>query len=180
MTIIYHRYVDDPTTMEKELHARSGQPVDLIGLPFVADPDEGIIMQRIRFADGYEADAFEDELHDERTREEGYSMTTVTIHYRSPKGDPFKIPRPHRFTLTGDRSADLVPECEGGEIGRVKLVGFCDTTTPSVDAWVLAKPDKLLDPGFSSTELSGWYAQFIDADGNMFGYTVEIDRIEVS
>lgn len=60
---IYRRYVDDPATMEQDLHVRSGQPVELIGVPFDADPDEGIIMQRIRFADGYEADAFDDEIH---------------------------------------------------------------------------------------------------------------------
>lgn len=59
----YRRYVNDPSTSEKELHERSGQRVELIGLPFNANTDaEPIIMQGIRFADGYEAEAFADEL----------------------------------------------------------------------------------------------------------------------
>ncbi len=65
-TKIYTRYVNDPTTTEVELHVRSGQTVELIGKPFAPDQDEpDNIVQRVRFSDGYEADAFEDELSEE-------------------------------------------------------------------------------------------------------------------
>lgn len=64
-TTIYRRYVNDPSTSEVELHERSGQPVTLVGEPFEADPVEPIWMQRIRFADGFEAEAFIDELSPE-------------------------------------------------------------------------------------------------------------------
>lgn len=64
-TATYRRYVDDPTTGEKELRARSGQRVELIGEPYAPDADEpSLILQRVRFADGYEDEAFPDELHD--------------------------------------------------------------------------------------------------------------------
>lgn len=107
-------------------------------------------------------------------------MTKITIHYRSPKGDPFKIPRPHRYTLDGTLS-DKSPACEGGEIGSVRLLGFCPTVTPDVDDWVIVQPDDLGDPGYVPTELAGFYAQFVDLDsGDMFGYEVPIDRIEVA
>ncbi|QIG59100.1 hypothetical protein SEA_FRANSOYER_92 [Microbacterium phage Fransoyer] len=65
-TAIYRRYVNDPSTSEKELHERSGQQVELIGDPFQADDVEPIMMQRVRFADGFEAEAFLDELTDQR------------------------------------------------------------------------------------------------------------------
>lgn len=61
-TTTFRRYVDDPATSEHELRERSGQPVTLIGEPFETDPDEPIWMQRIRFADDHEAEAFIDEL----------------------------------------------------------------------------------------------------------------------
>ena len=61
-TATFRRYVDDPATSERELRERSGQTVTLIGAPTETDPDEPIWMQRIRFADGYEAEAFLDEL----------------------------------------------------------------------------------------------------------------------
>lgn len=105
-------------------------------------------------------------------------MSTVTIHYKSPASDPFKIPRPHRYTLDGTPS-DMSPECQGGEIGRVRLLGFCMDPTPGPDH-ALARPDELGDPGYSPTELSGFYAQFIDSRGQMFGYDMPIDRVEVS
>lgn len=59
---IFTRYVNDPTTAEQELHQRSGQTVELVGEPFDADPGNDIMMQHIRFEDGYEDDAFVDEL----------------------------------------------------------------------------------------------------------------------
>lgn len=105
-------------------------------------------------------------------------MTTVTIHYSSPAFDPFKVPRPHRYTLDGTLS-DVSPECQGGEIGRVRLLGFCMDFTPGSDG-ALVRPDELGDPGYSPTELSGFYAQFIDSRGQMFGYAVPIERVEVS
>lgn len=65
MSIIFNRYVNDPSTDEQDLHARSGQVVTLIGEPFDAEPSfpaEHIIMQKIKFEDGFEAEAFIDEL----------------------------------------------------------------------------------------------------------------------
>lgn len=61
-TATFKRYSDDPTTMEQDLLRHSGQTVELIGEPEDVDPEEGIVMQHIRFVDGYEADAFVDEL----------------------------------------------------------------------------------------------------------------------
>lgn len=64
MTITFRRYTDDPNTIEPELNLRSGQPVELVGTTFQPDADEDtLIMQRVRFADGFEVDAFDDELH---------------------------------------------------------------------------------------------------------------------
>lgn len=63
-TAIFTRYVDDPTSSERELQARRGQRVRLIGGPFVADKEDQIIMQKIVFDDGFIAAAFIDELSD--------------------------------------------------------------------------------------------------------------------
>lgn len=62
-TAIFHRYVNDPTTLEVELHARSGQPCVILRPlgPDEADEEVGP-MFRIRFEDGYEASAFAEEL----------------------------------------------------------------------------------------------------------------------
>lgn len=61
--MIYRRYTNDQTTSEVELQARSGQEVTLIGDWFHPEPDEpDIVMHRIRFDDGYEDEAFVDEL----------------------------------------------------------------------------------------------------------------------
>lgn len=61
--IIFCRYVDDPHTSEQDLHKRSGQAVEVLR-PLTAD-EADVPMFRIRFADGFEADAFADELHEE-------------------------------------------------------------------------------------------------------------------
>lgn len=61
----FRRYVDDPATDEQELRHRSGQLVTLVGQAWDAEPAfpaEHIVMQRIRFKDGFEADAFAEEL----------------------------------------------------------------------------------------------------------------------
>jgi hypothetical protein len=66
-TAIFRRYVNDPSTSEQELHARSGQRVRLIGPPFRPDPVEEGMMQAVIFPDGYWAEAFyPDELSDIR------------------------------------------------------------------------------------------------------------------
>jgi hypothetical protein len=107
-------------------------------------------------------------------------MTTVAIHYQSPASDPHKIPRPHYYTLDGSPN-DANPECAGGELGPVRLLGYCMTQKPNVDDWAMAGPDEVGDPGYVPTELRGFYAQFIDiASGGMFGYAVPIERVEVS
>lgn len=64
MTYIFRRYVEDPTTAELELHARAGQEVEVLGPvdPATYDAEVGQ-MCRIRFADGYEAEAFAEEVH---------------------------------------------------------------------------------------------------------------------
>lgn len=64
MNKTFTRYVNDPTTAEKELHSRSGQTVEVL---HPIDPDsydsaEVGTMYAIRFSDGYESEAFEDEL----------------------------------------------------------------------------------------------------------------------
>lgn len=107
-------------------------------------------------------------------------MATITIHYQSPAHDPYKVPRPHRYQLTGDRLTDRSPACKGGEIGQVRLLGFCPTPTPDVDNWALVTPDDVGDPGYVATELAGFFAQFVDMeDGGMFGYDVPIERVDI-
>jgi hypothetical protein len=59
---IFRRYVSDSTTSEQELQKRSGEPVELIGEPYYPDEVEDYRMIQVRFADGYEAIAFEDEI----------------------------------------------------------------------------------------------------------------------
>lgn len=107
-------------------------------------------------------------------------MITATIHYTSPANDSFKVPRPHRFTLDGSVS-DHSPLCVGGEIGEVRLLGFCPTVTPDPDNWTMTHPNEVADPGFAPAELAGMYAQFVSvADGGMFGYDIPIEQVEVS
>lgn len=60
-TAIFKRYSDDPTTSETELRNRSGQIVTVTE-KVLADPDDNIWMYFITFADGFTAEAFEDEL----------------------------------------------------------------------------------------------------------------------
>jgi len=63
MDATFKRYVDDPTTAETELHARSGQRVKVLGLTDPANRDEEVgAMWHVEFEDGYRAPAFEDEL----------------------------------------------------------------------------------------------------------------------
>ncbi len=80
MTTIFNRYVNDPSTHEVELHSRAGMPVERIGDVFDADPGEGILMQKVRFEDGYEAEAFLDELTDVP---DGEHLVDVWSSYRS-------------------------------------------------------------------------------------------------
>lgn len=104
-------------------------------------------------------------------------MSTIAIHYASPAGDPFKIPRPHRVDVD-DRGE--VSEVYGGEIGRVgNLLGFSPTVTPDVDDWKLVLADKLFDGEVDPDSLIGWYPQF-SGDGQIFGYGAAIARIEVT
>lgn len=101
-------------------------------------------------------------------------MSTITIHYQSPKYDRFKVPRPHRVPLEGVLSG----KPEGGEIGELNvLLGLCPDVTPDPDDWRLAQPAEVADDPDSYI---GWFAQFIDADGTMFGYDMPIERIEVT
>ena len=60
----FRRYVDDPSTSETELHRRSGQHVNVIGPvpPESYDFSEVGPMSFVRFADGFEAEAFDEEL----------------------------------------------------------------------------------------------------------------------
>lgn len=60
-TAIFKRYSDDPTTSETELRKRSGQIVTVTE-KVLADHDDNIWMYFITFADGFTAEAFEDEL----------------------------------------------------------------------------------------------------------------------
>lgn len=60
-TAIFKRYSDDLTTSETELRNRSGQIVTVTE-KVLADPDDNIWMYFITFADGFTAEAFEDEL----------------------------------------------------------------------------------------------------------------------
>lgn len=69
MSTMFNRYTSD-TDHEQDLVARSGQVVTLSGEPASADDVEEIIMQKIRFPDGFEAEAFVDELTEAWTTEE--------------------------------------------------------------------------------------------------------------
>lgn len=62
--MVFNRYVDDPTTSEQDLHARSGQVVSV-----ASEVDHGTYdfedvgpIFNIVFDDGFEAQAFSDEL----------------------------------------------------------------------------------------------------------------------
>lgn len=63
MATIYKRYVNDPTTTEQDLHIRSGQEVTVLG-SVIYDEEVGPVFN-IVFADGFTAEAFGDELHEE-------------------------------------------------------------------------------------------------------------------
>lgn len=60
----FNRYVNDPETSEKELVKREGQTVTVFAPlnPETYDIEETGTMYRIKFEDGYETDAFEEEL----------------------------------------------------------------------------------------------------------------------
>jgi hypothetical protein len=66
-TTIYTRYSSQPSIVEPELHAHSGQPVEVLGEVPEDTIDTCCVgpMFRIRFADGYESEAFIDELEPE-------------------------------------------------------------------------------------------------------------------
>ncbi|ALJ19530.1 hypothetical protein [Microbacterium sp. No. 7] len=107
-------------------------------------------------------------------------MTTITIHYQSPEGDPFKVPRPHRVDIDEQGCAGLV---RGGEIGPAGyLLGFCPTVTPDPDSWgELILAHQLYDGDVLPRDLIGYYPQFTGSgEETMFGYDMKIDRIEVS
>ncbi|MGN6325796.1 hypothetical protein [Pseudolysinimonas sp.] len=96
----------------------------------------------------------------------------LTIHYQSPADDEFKVPRPHRWY------ADT-KVTDGGEIGRVTLLGFSVTSTPDVDNWDVLTPEEAVEVlEHEGDDLHGYFAQFSDAEG-MFGYRAPIDRVEV-
>lgn len=99
-------------------------------------------------------------------------MTTIAIHYKSPVGDPYKVPRPHYVTIEEDSSMTI----RGGEIGPMDaLLGFCPTETPDVDDWILVDPEEVIEDAHG---LEGWHAQFMGG-GDMFGYEAEINRVEI-
>lgn len=106
-------------------------------------------------------------------------MSTITIHYQSPEGDPFKVPRPHRVDV--DEHGDASP-VYGGEIGPVGyLLGFCPTVTPDPDHWKMILADKLYDGDVLPRDLIGYYPQFSGSgEDSLFGYGMKIDRIEIS
>lgn len=110
-------------------------------------------------------------------------MQTLTIHYQSPITDPLKVPRPHRIRF--EDGSVLGGRPEGGEIGPLSsLLGFCLTTTPDADDWYVISPSDVLiahdDPDIGDMDLSDYYAQFIDDEGSMFGYSVPIARVEIT
>ncbi|QIK61769.1 hypothetical protein G7068_15975 [Leucobacter viscericola] len=101
-------------------------------------------------------------------------MATMMIHYESPASDPFKVPRPHRVQIEGTK----VGKPEGGEIGTVTtLLGFCPAVTPDPDNWQVADA---LEVAKYPEHYVGWFAQFIDDEGKMFGYDNPISRVEVT
>jgi len=110
-------------------------------------------------------------------------MTTVTIHYRSPKNDPGKLPRPHHVAVTDDGQVQLLP---GGEIGPLgELIGFTlkiDIDFRDTKTWVTAKQ---FGEAVASGQLKGdgfknWRVAFMDMSKIPFTYIAKIDRIEVS
>lgn len=67
-TATFRRYVNDSATAERELHERAGQEVTILGEldPSAYDRAEVGTMYRVRFPDGYTADAFAEELTPEQ------------------------------------------------------------------------------------------------------------------
>lgn len=77
----------DMENSEADLHAHAGQSVDLIGAVYDADPGEGILMQRVRFSDGFEVEAFVDEVKEDGAEQqpgesrEDWKLRTFALHY---------------------------------------------------------------------------------------------------
>ena len=60
---VYRRYVNDPSTIETDLHERTGQQVAVTPVPLdTYDYYETGLMYSIVFDDGYASTAFADEL----------------------------------------------------------------------------------------------------------------------
>lgn len=104
----------------------------------------------------------------------------ITIHYRSPKGDPFKVPRPHRAEVeNGDRN----PVLTGGEIGGgLTLIGFSKRETPKqfvAPQWFEASA--LIDGDVDPATLVGYYPQFTPVGAfEPFGHELcRVERIEI-
>lgn len=105
-------------------------------------------------------------------------MSTVTIHYRPPKGDPFKIPRPHRLEVGEDGVQQMLPSGEIGPLGG--LLGF--TRTLELDFYDKTRWRHVsqIDDDTQFAELAGWYPCFTDLSGIPFTYKAKVDRIEVT
>ncbi len=106
-------------------------------------------------------------------------MTQITIHYRSPKGDPFKVPRPHRVSI--DDATGVASAPWGGEIGPVRqLIGFTKILdlrfNRGVDWW---NAEDLYDGEVKDVDLAGWYACYEGLEGP-FTATPKVERIEVT
>lgn len=116
---------------------------------------------------------------------------TVTIHYQSPKSDPFKIPKPHRLGLaieSGRRAVPTLVSIEGGEIGPIlglagfpKKTGRIDFTDParfvSVDQF-LQQVKAAIASGSQTVDLKGWHVAFTDERGP-FTYAAKISRVSI-
>lgn len=107
-------------------------------------------------------------------------MTAIIIRYESPKGDPFKVPRPHRVTIGSDGAASLPV---GGEAGVVtELLGFSrrlnSSTLDFANKLEWREASELYDGDAEPDDLKGWYPAFVGPDGP-FTYAGKIKLIEV-
>ena len=61
---MFYRHGMPSTTHETELAKRHGQPVVVINERLMfPEVDHGVLMQRVRFLDGFESAVFDDELY---------------------------------------------------------------------------------------------------------------------
>ncbi|HEU5223100.1 MAG TPA: hypothetical protein VFU07_05390 [Candidatus Lumbricidophila sp.] len=97
-------------------------------------------------------------------------MTSLVIHYQSPKHDPLKVPRPHMVECTADHTVSR------GEIGEVgSLVGFTPTNTPSLE---MVFAEDVIDGSFDRNELAGMYPVFVGPRYGMFTYDAQVKHVK--